>query len=147
MRAFPSLYPDHVPPHHGHPRADHFEVVERPRLGLAVVAQIAFRPGSWLARFDGVTVGYLTQHSLQKSPRLHILDPHFAGLLAHACEPNVVLDMERQNLHALRPIRPGDILTIDYDATEDELFAPFVCGCSSAACRGIIAGRTVRVKA
>ena len=61
-----------------------------------------------------LTVGYLTQHSLQKSPRRHILDPHFAGLLAHACEPNVVLDMDRQNLHALRPIQLGDVLTIDY---------------------------------
>ena len=80
-----------------------------------------------MARFDGVTVGYLTQHTLQKSARLHLLDPYFAGLLAHACEPNVALDMDRQNLHALKAISPGEMLCIDYDATEDELFAPFCC--------------------
>lgn len=116
-------------------------MIERPSLGLVVVARQAFRPGAWMARFDGITVGYMTQHSLQKSSRLHIVDLHFAGLLAHSCEPNAVLDMERQNLHALRPIRPGDLLTIDYDATEDELFAPFACRCGAASCRGVIRGR------
>ena len=97
-----------------------------------------------MARFDGVTGGYLTQHSLQKTPRLHIVDLHFAGLLAHACAPNVVLGMTRQNLHALRAIRPGDMLTIDYEATEDELFAPFVCGCGSPDCRKFIVGGRAR---
>ncbi len=133
-----------MPPHQGHPRARDFEVIERPGLGWTVIARVAFRAGAWMARFDGVTVGYLTQHSLQKKPRLHIVDVHFAGLLAHACEPNVVLDMVRQNLHALRAIRPGDQLTIDYEATEDELFAPFVCRCGSADCRKIIVGRRER---
>lgn len=116
-------------------------------MGRAVASRVAFRPGAWMARFDGVTVGYLTQHSLQKSPRLHVVDLEFAGLLAHACEPNVALDMSRQNLHALRPIEPGDILTIDYEATEDELFAPFACACGSNSCRRQIVGRKARILA
>ena len=135
-----------MPPHDGHPRSDEFQVIEQHGLGRAVISRIPFRAGSWIARFDGVTVGYLTQHSLQKTPRLHIMDLHFAGLLAHACEPNVVLDMVRQNLHALRPIQPGDMLTIDYEATEDELFAPFVCGCAAPSCRKFIAGRLARAE-
>lgn len=113
-------------------------------MGRLVLARTGFRAGAWIARFDGVTVSYMTQHSLQKSPRLHLVDLFFAGLLAHACEPNAVLDMDRQNLHALRDIAPGTVLTIDYDATEDELFAPFACGCGAAACRGVIAGRMAK---
>ncbi len=119
-------------------------MVDLARIGRAVTALRGFRAGAWMARFDGVTVGYLTQHSLQKSSRLHVVDIHFAGLLAHACEPNVVLDMDRQNLHALRDIRPGEVLTIDYEATEDELFAPFVCGCGAGSCRRMISGRRAR---
>lgn len=142
-----SLYPDYVPPHEGHPLRDRFVILERPRLGKAVQSLAAYAPGQWIARFDGVTVGYLTQHSLQKSPRLHLLDPFFAGLLSHACAPNAVLDMTRQNLHALRPIAPGDILTIDYEATEDELFAPFICACGAPECRGDIIGRKARASA
>ena len=144
MRAIASLYPDHIPPHQGHPSCEQFEVVERPRLGRVVVSRTTFRAGCWLARFDGITVSYMTQHSLQKTQRLHIVDLYFAGLLAHACEPNVVLDMSRQNIHALKMIQPGTVLTIDYEATEDELFAPFVCGCGALTCRRIIAGRKVR---
>ena len=132
-----------MPPHQGHPDATAFAVVERERLGRVVESLREFKPGAWMARFDGVTVSYLTQHSLQKSARLHIVDMHFAGLLAHACAPNVVLDMTRQNLHALRAIAPGDLLTIDYEATEDELFAPFTCACAAAGCRRLIVGRRV----
>lgn len=116
-------------------------MIDRPALGRAVIARTAFRAGAWMARFDGVTVGYMTQHSLQKTARLHIFDTYFVGLLAHACEPNAVLDMDRQNLHALRAIRLGDLLTIDYDSTEDELFAPFACHCGAASCRSVIRGR------
>lgn len=121
-------------------------MVEQPRIGLTVRALAPFRAGAWIARFDGITTAYMTQHSLQKGPRLHLVDLHFVGLLAHCCEPNAVLDMDRQNLHALKDIEPGTVLTIDYEVTEDELFAPFACGCGAGSCRGAIRGRTVRAR-
>ena len=136
-----SLYPDYVPPHQGHPRSDQFQVIDHPGLGKAVQALASFRAGIWIARFDGLTVGYLTQHSLQKARGLHLVDPWFAGLLSHACAPNVMLDMKRHNVYALLPIKPGDLLSIDYETTEDELFAPFVCRCGAPVCRGHIRGR------
>ncbi len=119
-------------------------MVDQPRIGLTVRSLAPLRAGAWIARFDGVTTAYMTQHSLQKSARLHLVDLHFVGLLAHCCEPNAVLDMDRQNLHALKDIPAGTTLTIDYEATEDELFAPFACGCGAPACRGAIRGRAAR---
>jgi hypothetical protein len=139
-----SLYPESFPPHCSHPRRDHFEIVEHEHMGKAIRARVPFKKGALLARFDGYTVGYATQHSLQKSPNLHLTDIHFAGLLAHSCDPNVEVDMEHQHIHALKAIPRGAILAMDYETTEDELFEVFRCRCGSSRCRGVIRGRGVR---
>jgi hypothetical protein len=140
----PSLYPEHFPPHYSHPRQSNFEIAEHETMGKLVRAKVPFKKGALLARFDGFTVGYATQHSLQKSPNLHLEDSHFAGFLAHSCDPNVEVDMEHQYIHALKPIPAGAILTMDYESTEDELFQHFQCRCGSPQCRGLIRGRSVR---
>jgi hypothetical protein len=139
-----SLYPEHFPPHDSHPRATNFEIVEDDARGKVVRALVPFKKGALLARFDGLTVGYVTQHSLQKTPDTHLVDIHFAGYLAHSCDPNVQVDMERQQVHALKPIPAGAVLAMDYESTEDELFRQFHCRCGSPRCRGLILGRGVR---
>jgi hypothetical protein len=139
-----SLYPEHFPPHYSHPRLANFEIVEDDVLGKAVRALVPFKKGALLARFDGLTVGYVTQHSLQKTPNMHLVDIHFAGYLAHSCDPNVGVDMASQHIHALKPIPAGAILAMDYESTEDELFQQFQCRCGSPQCRGLILGRGVR---
>lgn len=70
------------------------------------------------------------------------MDSYFAGYLAHSCDPNVEVDMKHQYVHALKAIPAGAILTMDYEATEDELFQQFQCRCGAPECRGLIRGRS-----
>jgi hypothetical protein len=72
---------------------------------------------------------------------VHLLDRYFLGLLSHACDPNVSVDMERQLVKALKPMEAGTVLMMDYGSTEDFLFTAFDCACQAPACRGRIVGR------
>ncbi len=110
-------------------------------VGVGVVALVNFAKGDLLDRFTGTTGSELTQHSLQISPGEHISDTRFVGYVSHGCNPNCRLDMQRQELLALRDIAADELLTIDYAATEDRLFTNFSCSCDAENCRGWIVGR------
>lgn len=110
-------------------------------VGVGVVALVNFSKGDMLDRFTGKTGSELTQHSLQISPGEHISDTRFVGYVSHGCNPNCRLDMQRQELVALRDIAADELLTIDYAATEDRLFTNFSCSCDAENCRGWIVGR------
>lgn len=108
-------------------------------LGVQTVADVA--AGAVLDRFTGEVGPELTQHSLQIRPGLHIFDTRFVGYLSHGCAPNCRLDMDRFELIALRDIAAGELLTIDYTATEDVLHVQFACHCGARHCRRWITGR------
>lgn len=57
----------------------------------------------------------------------------------HSCEPNT--GYRGLDVIALRDIREGEELTLDYAAFCNEDMAPFDCRCGSASCRGRITGR------
>lgn len=110
-------------------------------VGVGVVALVNFSKGDMLDHFAGKTGPELTQHSLQVSPGLHISGTRFVGYISHGCEPNCALDMQRQELVALRDIAADELLRIDYAATEDRLFTNFSCSCDTKNCRDWIVGR------
>ncbi len=56
----------------------------------------------------------------------------------HSCEPNT--GYAGLNVVALRDIRAGEELTLDYATFLNEDAAPFACRCGSAQCRGMIRG-------
>lgn len=140
-----TLYPDYIPHHSQHPSATCFEVVDKGEIGKALTSKVGWERGQFMARFDGVTVPTVFQHTLQKTPTVHILDKFFIGMLAHSCEPNVMLDMEQQEMWAVRDIHPGEVLSMDYASTEDHLFVTFQCGCGTKSCRGFVTGRKQRL--
>lgn len=111
-------------------------------VGLCVRALCDCAAGTVVERFEGAIGPELSQHSLQVRPGLHISGTRHIGYLSHGCAPNCRLDMERFELVTLRAVAAGDILTIDYAATEDRLFAQFACACGAADCRRWIAGRS-----
>ena len=80
-------------------------------------------------------------HTVQVAPNLHIYDKWFAGRITHSCEPNMIFDQSTLTFYSIRYIKAGEILTQDYELTEDILFRPFVCKCESPKCRGYIAGK------
>lgn len=116
-------------------------------IGLCVRALRDCAPGCVIERFDGQIGPAVSQHSLQVRPGLHISGTRHIGFLSHGCDPNCRLDMERFELVALRPIRAGEMLTIDYAATEDRLHVQFACACGAPACRRWITGRGEAVNA
>ena len=113
--------------------------------GLGVRLLTTAAPGDVLDRFDGLIGPELSQHSLQVAPGWHIAGTRYIGFLSHGCEPNCRLDMARRELVALRPLAADAWLTIDYAATEDELYRQFACRCGASACRGWIIGRADRI--
>lgn len=137
------LYPDIIPEHPSHPKDEDFQVVEGD-FGKVLVTHRSWHRGQSMARFDGVTSPKVLQHTLQKTPLVHIHDPYFIGMLAHSCDPNVMLDMDQQEMIALKDIGVGAILSMDYASTEDYLYATFKCGCRSPNCRGHVTGRRQR---
>lgn len=109
--------------------------------GLGVRTLVPRGRGEVIHRFTGVVTPELKQHTLQVSPGLHISETKVIGFLSHSCEPDCRLDMARSEMLALRDIRAGDLLTIDYAATEDVLFRQFACHCGAKTCRHWITGR------
>tara|TARA_R110000772_G_scaffold100306_15_gene200577 strand:+ start:1126 stop:1650 length:525 start_codon:yes stop_codon:yes gene_type:complete len=110
-------------------------------VGVGVVALVNFAKGDVLDRFTGEIGPELTQHSLQVSPGRHISGTRFIGYISHGCDPNCGLDMQRQELVALRDIAADELIRIDYAATEDRLFTNFSCSCDAENCRDWIVGR------
>jgi hypothetical protein len=90
---------------------------------------------------NGTLSTEMTLHSLQMAPGLHLDDPYLAGKVLHSCEPNSWLDVETRIYFATRDIAAGELLTMDYDETEDILFRSFECCCGSTRCRGTIGGK------
>ncbi|MDZ4372095.1 MAG: SET domain-containing protein-lysine N-methyltransferase [Phenylobacterium sp.] len=109
--------------------------------GLGVRTLAPWRVGEVVHRFSGLVSAELKLHSLQVNEHLHISETRYIGFLTHACDPNARLDMSRFEMVALKDIGAGELLTIDYAATEDRLFRQFACHCGAATCRLWITGR------
>lgn len=113
--------------------------------GKAVYSRHGHARGELIARFTGTVLPYRTQHTLQINPAVHLLDAEFVGYLAHSCSPNVFVDMQGLEVWALEDVGPESALTMDYAATEDQLFKQFACLCGSPGCRHWITGRKERI--
>ena len=142
------IYPDSLPVVSDEPQAKDFRVLDvDAQRGQGVVVLRAFRAGDVLFRMNGVLRDEVTQYTLQLGPDEHLDDPYFAGKVLHSCDPNSRLDVATRYFLAVKEISPGDLLTMDYDETEHELFQSFECACGAADCRGVIAGQHSEVEA
>jgi len=82
-----------------------------------------------------------TRRSLQISEGKHAFGrEESVGYLNHGCDPNVFLDFSCLGVRALKDIRAGEEVTINYSATEYEMHDSFPCNCGSPACLRIIRG-------
>jgi len=66
-----------------------------------------------------------------------IIEPP-ARYVNHSCDPNI--DEKERAAYALRDIKQGEEITIDYDKIA-YLEKPFECHCGSKNCRGFVRGR------
>ncbi|UVK87599.1 lysine methyltransferase [Pseudomonas sp. B21-051] len=140
-RDAPGIYPfAGLPVRLGFPSTEDFEIVQDHHGHATVVARRAFLRITRMCRVSGQLLPYRCRQTRQLLTGIHLYDPRFCGLLEHACDPNVFLDMSELWLWALRDIQPGERLTIDFAATEDRLLQQFACTCDSPRCRGWITG-------
>ncbi|MCT4499894.1 SET domain-containing protein-lysine N-methyltransferase [Pseudomonas sivasensis] len=125
----------------GYPSSEHFKVLSTANdIEGGVKARTAFDSRIRIARVSGYAVGERRPHTLQLSPRIHLYDCWFCGLLRHSCNPNVFFDTTYLELWTVQPIAAGAWLTLDYASTEDVLFRQFACQCGELNCRGWITG-------
>lgn len=136
------FYPEQMPliPHE--PTRDRFNIsFIHNGVGEGVTSLVSFEPGDVVFGISGFFSTEVTLFSLQIAPGLHLHDPYFYGKLLHSCDPNTYVDLKKRIFIALKPIAPGDFVTLDYMRTEDYLFRTFPCGCGAANCRGYVSGR------
>ncbi|QDU57337.1 SET domain-containing protein-lysine N-methyltransferase [Aeoliella mucimassa] len=142
------IYPEHLPVIPDEPAAENFRVIDVDKTrGRGVLVLTAYKAGEVLFRMNGTLTKEMTQFTLQMDELWHLDDPDFAGRVLHSCDPNSRLDPTTRLFTAVKDIEPGDLLTMDYDETEDVLYRPFPCSCGAENCRGYIAGRAVDVSA
>lgn len=84
---------------------------------------------------------HFRRYAYPVSEELFILwdeDPSEWAPQNHSCEPNTAFD--GLNVLAIRDIKTGEELTLDYAQFLDENMEPFQCQCAAAGCRGLITG-------
>lgn len=139
---FNGIYPFmELPPRLGFPTTEDFQIINNAQgEPIAIAALREFPRLSRICRISGHLLPYRCRRTRQMAPGIHVYDPRFCGLLNHACDPNAFLDMSELWLWALKDIRKGDRLTMDFAATEDRLQRQFACRCGCPCCRGWITG-------
>jgi tyrocidine synthetase-3 len=138
------FYPDFYPRYSYEPTRDRFSIIPSGEKGEGMISLVDFEPGDIVFRFMGLLSEEITLFTLQMGPGAHIHDPFVMGKVLHCCDPNMVCDMDTRIFTAVKPIRSGDYLTMDYETTEDQLYRSFNCGCGAENCRGFIAGKNYR---
>lgn len=123
------------------PSSEDFEIVcNKGGSDKEVAALREFPRISRMCRISGHLLPYRSRHTRQLAPGIHLHDPHFCGLLGHSCDPNVFIDMSELWIWALKDIKKGDRLNMDFAATEARLQRQFACRCGCYNCRGWIVG-------
>ncbi len=113
-----------------------------------VIATCNIKKGEIVSHIAGTTIITPSKYTIQLNEDQHLEslsndpnDPQYAWrFINHSCEPNCSIDVLEKNVIAWQDIKSGSEITFDYNTTETELAAPFVCKCGSTNCIGTIRG-------
>lgn len=123
--------------------------------GYGVYAISVIEPGELIGMWGGRIIGPDAFDSLPEAIRGHTVqieeELYLASLrpdeppdfINHSCEPNAGLDGQIATV-ALRPILPGEEVTIDYAMCDGSPYDEFQCTCGAAICRGKVTGEDWR---
>jgi SET domain-containing protein len=120
-------------------------VVRQGTHGRGVFTEEPIAAGTFIMRFTGPLLRYeqtnMDTYALQIGPDLYIGESGgLDDLINHSCDPNAGFHIEGElaDLHAIRPIAPGEEILFDYSTTFDEDDFSMTCLCGSPSCRGLI---------
>src|SRR5438067_8720778 len=150
---------NHSPQRHGQVKGLSSYIVRRSRVhGRGLFARTPYRRGDLVGEYQGRVIDVAlegeTSSAWNSDPAYTLLFALDDGLtidagvkgnsirfMNHSCDPNceTSVEVDRVFVHALRPIRPGEELTYDYnlrpgdpaDSTD-----AYTCKCGSKMCRG-----------
>jgi hypothetical protein len=114
---------------------------------MGVFARIDFAPGDSVFVLKGTIRRFGYDDKFRMGPRWigvgdrQWIDPArtYGGFLNHSCDANAVITA-RRSIMAVKPIRAGEEVTIDYSTTEVDPFWQMTCGCGQPRCRKVIRG-------
>ena len=119
--------------------------------GFAVYARLPVKKDDLLAVWGG-TVATLEQvlaltreqqgHTVQIHDDFYLIPLNMdepADLINHSCDPNAGLSGQI-TIVAMREIKAGEEITIDYAMTDSSPYDEFECACGAVTCRGRVSG-------
>lgn len=99
------------------------------------------RAGDVIFRLMGDVVHEPGQYTLQLDTERHLLNLSASWTrMNHSCNPNTHMDIARRRVVALHDIPAESELVFDYNTTEWDIAAAFVCGCGATNCVGTVRG-------
>jgi SET domain-containing protein len=105
--------------------------------GNSVFANNDITAGMIIGYLEGYEISYNTKHSMHLDGEI-IEATGMLRYLSHSCDPNAFFKNDQRWLYALKDIKKGNEITIDYERTEPVISAPFLCLCGSPNCRRAI---------
>lgn len=138
------FYPAEWPALRNEATPDRFEIVKTSPFGEGLKTKVPFKKGDTIFAFSGVVLPYQNLFTLQYRHNLFIYDPYVMGKVLHNCNPNMSCSMYAREFIAKRDIAEGELLTMDYEETEDELSRAFECHCQAPNCRKYISGKLTK---
>jgi tyrocidine synthetase-3 len=141
------FYPPEIPIFPYEPLKKFFQIVKSPEtINEGVISLISLNVEDIAFKWSGWLLDFQTLHSLQIEKGRYLNASFFSGKLLHSCDPNLQLDVSTLTAYVIKPIKVFDILSIDYEYTEDKLYNQFTCSCGSSNCRGWISGKIKEVE-
>lgn len=92
---------------------------------FGLFSTLPYRKGEVVLTIQGEIMDHPLRTSIQIAENVHVDVAAPAKFINHSCAPNT--KVEGRNMVALTNISAADEITFDYQSTEDELSAPFVC--------------------
>ncbi|MEK7540119.1 MAG: SET domain-containing protein-lysine N-methyltransferase [Patescibacteria group bacterium] len=124
------------------------QIKPSPIGGKGIFTQKEIQPNQIVFRLEGPTIQYPTEPDWHTQPNALQVGPNTWKIpltgnvwkyINHSCKPNAGL-RGRSNVVAMRPIFPGEEVTIDYSITESGHNWHMRCRCGLPECRRVIKG-------
>ena len=92
---------------------------------LGLFSSSFYDKGDVVLKISGPLLDHPEQTSIQIGPNKHVDVDAPAKFINHSCKPNTKIDGEQ--IVAIQKIHPGEEIFFDYQSSEYELAASFIC--------------------